>query len=227
MSPTLDVKGSLPEIIRNNGGLYDGDLKRYFRILFFQAENLNNPYHNFRHMCHVVWLCWTACRYYEKELTPRQRRALLIAAMFHDFNHTGKFGPDSVNIQRAIDAVDQYLDPADRDLRSDIVRMIKATEYPYKVPIELLDLSALILRDADMSQAFSVAWIQQVVLGLSSEWGKTPLEVLKLQAPFLNSLTFHTAWAREQFPDAQVNQKIREAQELILLLTDELPPTER
>src|SRR5215813_5985961 len=56
-----DVTGDLPEIIGNEERLYEGDLSLYFRILFFESSNLNNPYHNFRHTLHVVWLCHKAC----------------------------------------------------------------------------------------------------------------------------------------------------------------------
>lgn len=55
------VVGDLPQIIANEERLYEGDLVVYFRVLFFKADNLNHPYHNFRHMMHVLWLCHLAC----------------------------------------------------------------------------------------------------------------------------------------------------------------------
>ena len=63
-----DVTGDLPEIIGNEEHLYEGDLSLYFRILFFESCNMNNPYHNFRHTLHVVWLCHKACQYYKEQL---------------------------------------------------------------------------------------------------------------------------------------------------------------
>src|SRR5580704_3760633 len=86
---TLEVTGDLPEIIGNEKGLYEGDLIFYFQTLFFRSSNLHNPYHNFRHMLHVLWLCYKACLHYEKKLTPREMRNLLVAALFHDFDHPG------------------------------------------------------------------------------------------------------------------------------------------
>lgn len=50
MATVALVKGSIPDIILNREGLYRGDLKHYFKVLFNNAKNLNNPYHNFRHM---------------------------------------------------------------------------------------------------------------------------------------------------------------------------------
>src|SRR5271168_1526660 len=68
-------------------------------ILFYNSSNLNNPYHNFRHtLLHVLWLCEKACRYYQKTLAPRQMRNLLIAALFHDFDHPGHPHPATLDL---------------------------------------------------------------------------------------------------------------------------------
>jgi hypothetical protein len=104
---TSELTGDLPEIIGNEENLYEGNLILYFRILFYNSTNLKNPYHNFRHTLHVLWLCQKACRYYQKKLTPRQMRNLLIAALFHDFDHPGhphpgEQDPDRINIRIAI-----------------------------------------------------------------------------------------------------------------------------
>ena len=104
-----EITGDIPEIIGNEANLYQGNLVSYFRILFYNSSNLNNPYHNFRHTLHVLWLCEKACRYYQKSLTPRQMRNLLIAALFHDFDHPGHLhpgaqDPDRINIKIAIAA---------------------------------------------------------------------------------------------------------------------------
>lgn len=219
------IRGGIPAIVRNDAGCYEGNLVSYFQILWNHAQNLNNPYHNFRHICHVLWLCHEACLYYTKyypsELTLRQKRNLLIAALFHDFDHTGKSGPDWMNIAIAMRAIDRFLLPEDRPYRMDISRLVSFTEYPYAVGPEDLDLSALILRDADMGQAFSVAWIQQVIFGLAAEWGKTPLEVVKMQGPFHEKVRFHTKWGQKMFPASDVRTKINEATELLELLTTE------
>jgi hypothetical protein len=117
-----DVTGDLPKIIGNDERLYEGDLTLYFRTLFFRSLNLHNPYHNFRHMLHVLWLCHKACRYYQNELTSRQMRNLLITALFHDFDHPGhphpgENDPDRINIRIAIAGLRRYIMPTDRDFR--------------------------------------------------------------------------------------------------------------
>jgi Quinolinate synthetase A protein/HD domain len=221
-----EVTGDLPKIIGNEEHLYEGDLTFYFRTLFFKSRNLHNPYHNFRHMLHVLWLCHKACRYYQSELIPRQMRNLLITALFHDFDHPGhphpgEDDPDRINIQIAISGLRRYIMPIDRVFLPEIEALIEATQYPYKIGSEKLDLLGRIIRDADLAQALSPAWIQQVVIGLAQEWGVQPLEVLKGQASFLAGLSFHTPWARQLFPDEIIQAKTEEVEQLLRLLQTE------
>ncbi|HEX4165767.1 MAG TPA: HD domain-containing protein, partial [Bryobacteraceae bacterium] len=139
------VTGDLPKIIKNEERLYEGDLTLYFRTLFFRSSNLYNPYHNFRHMLHVLWLCHEACRYYQRELTPRQMRNLLITALFHDFDHPGhphpgEDDPDRINIQIAIAGLRRHIMSTDRAFLPEIEALIEATHYPYKIGSDRLDL---------------------------------------------------------------------------------------
>jgi hypothetical protein len=211
------TRGSLTSIIQNEENLYDGDLAHYLRSVFFSARNLYNPYHNFRHIFHVLWLCHDACLHYKHNLSKRQIRNLFIAALFHDFDHTGRLGNDDINIELAIRGLKKWIAPEDADHLDQIIELIKATQYPYVVPEEALELPGQILRDADMSQCFSVAWIQQVVFGLSEEWNMPPIELFRKQIPFLRALKFHTGWAKEKFgPD--IDGKINEVSEFLNIL---------
>jgi HD domain len=221
-----DVSGHIPAIFMNKEGLYEGDMRFYLRVLFFEANNLHNPYHNLRHTLHVVWLCHNACRYYKNELTPRQMRNLLIAALFHDFDHPGhphpgEKDPDRINIELAVAALRRHAMPGDRAFLPEIEAVIQATHFPYKAIGDQLDLLSRIIRDADLAQALNPAWLQQVVMGLAQEWATAPLEVLRLQPSFLEALPFNTPWARELFPREIVEAKIKEAKQLLLLLEPE------
>lgn len=216
------VRGSLPQIFRNDAGLYEGDLIPYLKAVF-TAPNTDHPYHNFRHMLHVTFLCHDACAFYRDVLSPRQMRNLLIAAAYHDFDHCGMRGDDATNIARAIAALERDILPIDRPHLSDIGDIIRATEYrPQDNPprIEAGDLCAQILQDADLGQSFSVAWMQQVVFGLAAEWNMPPIAVLRMQEGFHRSLRFNTEWARAKFPQEVIDEKIREATELLQLLDD-------
>jgi hypothetical protein len=218
-----EITGDIPEIIGNEANLYEGDLISYFGILFYNSSNLNNPYHNFRHTLHVLWLCDKACRYYRETLRPRQMRNLLIAALFHDFDHPGHShpgaqDPDGINIKIAIAGLRRHITADDRASLPEIEALIEATHYPYKIAGDELDLLGQILRDADQAQVLSSAWIQQVVIGLAEERGAKPIEVLKAQASYLEALTFRTQWARQLYPPELIKSKIVEAEKLVRLL---------
>ena len=168
---TSELTGDLPEIIGNEENLYEGNLILYFRILLYNSTNLKNPYHNFRHTLHVLWLCQKACRYYQKKLTPRQMRNLLIAALFHDFDHPGhphpgEQDPDRINIRIAIAGLRRHITAHDRASLPAIEALVEATHYPYKTAGEELDLLGKILRDADLAQVLSPVRISRS----SSAW---------------------------------------------------------
>ena len=215
------VRGSLPEIIRNDHSLYEGDLKWYFRKIFHNAQNLWHPYHNFRHMTHVLWLCYQACSYYKEMLSPSQMRMLLIAAMFHDFDHSGLSGNDDLNIERAVRGFSKYIAPEDKSLEENISLLIRTTEFPHKGDPASTSLLARILRDADMCQVLNPVWIQQVAFGLAAEWGKTPIEILNAQEAFLTDLKFNTEWAKGMFPREVIEAKIKEVAGLLDILNPE------
>src|SRR5262245_49739105 len=127
------TSGNIPEVIRNSNIVYQGDLIPYFGILFGKARNLRCPYHNARHILHVTYQCYIACVSYGHKLTKREMRNLLIAAMFHDFDHSGLTGDDDLNIARALRALQKFILPEDQSHRDEIEYLIKATEYPYKI----------------------------------------------------------------------------------------------
>ena len=222
------VSGDIAAIIGNDRGLYVGDLVGYFHALFFDATNLDRPYHNLRHMLHVTWLCYQAAQFYQDRLTPRQIRNLLIAALFHDFDHPGQphpgaDDPDAINIDLAIAGLRRHIAADDRPFLPAIEALIEATHYPYTISSAELDLSGRIIRDADLAQALSPVWIQQIVIGLARERRASPLEVLQQQPGFLSALSFNTEWARERFPPHAVAEKIGEAERLLALLATRDP----
>lgn len=201
-------------LMGNEEGLYEGTLHYYFAVILDQGENLGHAYHNFRHMMHVTCRAYEACRYYRAVLSPRAMRTLLIAAMFHDFNHRGTSGNDRLNIERSLSGIRSHIAPEDRPHLDKIESLIEITEYPPKVESVTLELSAKILRDADLSQALAPVWFQQVIIGLAREWNKHPVEVLKIQEGFLSSVSFATQWGEEQFGPL-VTQKVNEAKRLL------------
>jgi hypothetical protein len=209
-----DYNGSLLEVATNPKKIYEGNLEYYFKVVWDQATNLYNPYHNFRHMFHITWLCYLACIYYHRLLTKRQRRNLLIAAITHDMNHLGVAGDDRLNIERAVRAMKACLLPEDQPHAYEIEWIVRPTQFPHTVASSEISLSAKILRDADLTQSLSPVWIQEVVLGLSAEWDIPAIEVFRMQKEFLGKLRFTTSWANELFPPEAIAAKIAEAEGL-------------
>jgi hypothetical protein len=225
-APTV-TNNTISSMIRNDDGVYEGDLKHYFRAVFYRARNLQGPYHNFRHMTHVPWLCYQACIFYLTRspdqtlidrLSKRKVRNLLIAGLFHDFDHTRMLGYDDINIELACRGLKKYILPEDAESLDDIIGLIKATEFPYSVPAEQIDLRGQIIRDADLSQALSIAWIQQVIFGLAEEWNMRPIDVLKKQPGFLGWLKYNTDWGKQTFGQDVLEKKVLEVHELLEIL---------
>lgn len=217
------ITGGLPSVLLNSEGLYEGDLKHYFRVVQTFARNLNKPYHNFRHMMHVVYMCHEALRYYSKTENPFDKataRTLLIAAMFHDFDHTGLAGNDDLNIELAVRGFRKHVAGIDnfKNRVDEVERLMRWTEFPHMVRSSAISQVGRVLRDADVSQALSISWYQQVIVGLSEEQRRPQIEVLADQKTFLANLKFQTVWGRETFSEESIQEKIHEAEELLMIL---------
>lgn len=206
---------SITEIVRNANGRYFGDLTYYYKLVM-NAPNANAPYHNVRHMLHVLWEAYDGGVH--MGLEARELRVLLIAAIMHDYNHIGQKADDSLNIERSIRALHTHALEEDLSLMFDIENIIKATQYPYVETDPLkLTLSQKILRDADQSQTFSLVWVQSIVYDLSKELDITPRKMLEFQIPFLTKLEFFTPWGRNKF-GPKIASRISEVTEMLTLL---------
>ncbi len=197
------------QLVNNEGITYEGDLRHYFRVIW-QSENVDVPYHNLRHMLHVLW--HTHRGLVSTGISPIEIRKTLIAAIFHDYNHPGKLGNDADNIEIAVQGLRNNILPEDAVHMEDIVTCIKATQFPHiqgEFPI-----NAKILRDVDVASTLNNVWMQTVLFGLGKEFGKTPNEMLKMQLVFLPLLKFETIWAQKEYGPL-VKKRIKEVQKMI------------
>lgn len=210
------VTGHLPQIFGNTDGLYDGTLWHYLPFVL-NAPNKLNGYHNTRHTLHVTWMCYEAAKFYQDHLSKRKIRNVLIGGIKHDYGQSGRpvhVIPDEENLRVAEASLRSIAAPEDRPYLDDIANIMWATHFPHK-HIEHPSLEQRIIRDADLSQALHPAWFDIICIGLGSEWGKTALEMLEIQEPFLRSITFETDWAKERFPPEAIEQKIVEVNKLL------------
>jgi hypothetical protein len=212
--------GEIARMIQNQDDLYTGvSLAPYFRVII-NAPNIHHGYHGLRHMLHVTWVCYHACKYYSRlgKLSKRDARNLLIAALFHDYAHCGKACDDAINIEAALDGLREHIQDVDRDHLVKISIIIAATQFPHADLGGTPSLCEQIIRDADISQAFGTTWIGDIAAGFGSELDKTPIEMLEQQLKFLTFIEFHSDFGKVFFGQDAINAKLRETEDLLSIL---------
>lgn len=109
------------------------------------------PYHNTTHMLYMAWL---ADEFFQAHSSDEQfasnQREMIVAALFHDFDHSGGHEPDSVNIDRAVAAWHIAYDKVQpKHINPKLVEtFIRVTQYPYTGIVTTL--AGKCLRDADL-----------------------------------------------------------------------------
>jgi hypothetical protein len=126
----------------------------------------------------------------------------LIAAIFHDVNHTIGKEKDDVNVQNSKDAIKKFVKQEEIDADTNYMnKLLDATQYPYVIEGKDLDLKQGIIRDADLMQVFEYNWIHQNISGLSSELKMDFLDFVQPQRKFLESAAFNTDWGKGMHKD--------------------------
>jgi hypothetical protein len=157
------------------------------------------PYHNLHHTRCVLLNCADGAD--QMELPFEERRTLYLAALFHDFGHSGGRQKDAQNVGVAIDALRAYCTKARflDDCLDAATRIIESTEFP---PLaDPVTLSEKIIRDADMMQIYMPRWREQIFGGLRNELevatGKeiSHSNMVRLQLRFMEGVKWHTSWA--------------------------------
>lgn len=171
-------------------------------VYLTEVSNSNSlPYHNIKHTLDVFKNCYNLSFY--EEIDEKSTIELCLAALFHDFNHSGGQLIDHQNIINALLALDgffithqTYNAIVDKNKISEI---IKATQYPYVISDDLLSTEQKIIRDADMLQTFEEDWVTMIMFGLRKEMKKNMTEMIKIQIGFLENMKFYTKWAEEKY----------------------------
>ena len=166
------------------------DLDKYLKIILLENKSNTLPYHNIYHILCMVKHVRNFS--YSSELSQLEIKNLIIAVLFHDFNHSGGKLTDDKNIEVAITEFKKHSEESDENTNK-IINIIKATQYPYVLEDTELNISQKIIRDADMCQVFMDNKIQQVIFGLGvQEMDKSLKETLPHQIAFLTNLKMHT-----------------------------------
>lgn len=174
----------------------------YEAILFYvdNCESQNAPYHNFEHTMSVARFCYIL-GLEESDLDKEELEVLLIAAVFHDYNHlAGKQKSDGQNIERALEGLDTFSKERPTPNLQNARKIIQATEYPYVVEIDKIEdsfikLASEIIRDADMMQIYSTPYQLMIINLLMGELGMSHEDALNGELRFLEGLVWHTETA--------------------------------
>lgn len=184
--------------INDRGGIVVDAFKH---VLEFNTS-LYAPYHNMDHLLWVTQKCYEGALY--ENLDSRQTDKLLVAALFHDFNHTMGESSDDVNIKFAVNGFRDFfmdvLKSTDGEFMGDVVDIIRATEYPYVISEDILTIEQKIIRDADLMQAISDNWFGMIMLGLSKEAKGAPLNaVVEGNIKFHKGVKMITEWGQRMY----------------------------
>ncbi len=120
----------------------------------------------------------------------------IIAALFHDFGHTGK-GPDINNIEIAVKGMydaEPVRDYFGRSLHiAAVEKAIRCTEFrDMAFPVEPNTIVECCLRDADLMESMEPHCIQYVMHDLCEEMGVTVMDAIPRQISFLQNAVMHT-----------------------------------
>jgi hypothetical protein len=190
----------------------DGEIDNIFyqaKTYILENNLVENDYHNNEHMINVFDNAMILFNHYKDEykLIPYHKIVLGLAALFHDFNHSGGKLKDSENIELALVALKEFLVTRinfsrvtinKSELYDDIENIIIATEFPH-LDIDL-DILQKIIRDADTMGGIIDGW-KSVVANLASEYNKTLEEFIPTQIKFLDTVKFNTDYCNGLLKD--------------------------
>ena len=173
------------------------------------SKSIYSPYHNLNHNVTATVFAYYTGK--SEKLSKEEMKELLIAAIFHDYNHTAGESKDDVNIKNAKKGVKQFVEENKVDVNLEkIDDILDATEFPYKIEDDKLNIQQKIIRDVDLMQLFEPMRLQFNYLGLQKEAGITFEKQLENQQKFYKILNFKTKFGKELYKkfSKEINDEI-------------------
>lgn len=189
------------------------ELQEIYKYVMTTNKSKYLPYHNNFHLEQVCKYALLNSEY--ENISIEEQKLLAIAALFHDYNHSGSGKNDDDNIREAVSGFLDYQYNSKNELKSEeklvVWKAIKSTRYPYLTEGTELPLLDKILRDADILQSlFCQNYINGVVGAIATESNMTIEVMLKVQIQFLENTKFLT-----NFATINVNKQLPRITELI------------
>lgn len=162
-------------------------LKAMFKEYLDYCHTISLPYHNILHtfhmMEHIITLYENQDKYTDVNLKTTDLLILLLAALFHDINHSGGICSDYVNVENARVLYNELLYSVfvkhkwEGDFDESIYTMLDtqvsyaiiATEYPYTEDYNDLQQNEKIIRELDFISQLSDTFFTHTLCGLKEE----------------------------------------------------------
>ena len=180
------------------------------------------PYHNFSHS---LWVANYAQMIYTHETNKKAPKELIIAALFHDFDHSGGFFKDDLeNIFRAVRGYIIWADSHrefDETFDNKVINLIRQTQYPHLAPATSFE--AACLRDADLLQNCNDTLFANFT-GIKQEmFREIPYpQYMDNTLKFLRSIEYKTTWGKlfgKELLDTAINQ-LEQFKQLVFRIPD-------
>jgi hypothetical protein len=108
-------------------------LQKAFKYIIKNNKSNGIPYHNLNHLLTVLKYVYDGIKA-EGIVDEDVIKCMLIAALFHDVDHSGGKEKDDVNVARSKIAIQRFFGESNVPFDVDIANeMLDATEYPYKI----------------------------------------------------------------------------------------------
>jgi hypothetical protein len=235
-----DIQHHIDNYILSHKPEYIDPIFKHYKLTeyltYFRQYTLHQTqgYHNQCHSYSVALNCYEGAMN-TALLTSNDRVAILLAGLFHDYQHTQNLDlchkEDSVNIRIAVNGFleihSKVKQPVDDVICKKVVYLIQTTEYPYKTnSIKLRCPLAKIIRDADLMNIYEEPEVAlQQLYGLYkeklngipfSQIGNTPTtrDWFKANVVFLKSVNFISQWAKLKAFKRNYPARIAEVQQL-------------
>lgn len=176
-----------------------------FNYIEQQSISTQAPYHNLYHTQCVAYYAFFGAN--ASELDGWETTNLVLAALFHDFNHSAGQKPDTENIRQAVAGWRTFaqINQLSESRIGEVERLIQCTEYPFLA--EPQTLPEKILRDADLLQITCPQWEEMIYEGLARELSITKMkpgqtfeafkqEFAKGYRDFWLKAEFHSDWGK-------------------------------
>lgn len=176
-----------------------------YRYLIKNNEGRDNPYHNNKHSEFVFHTSINLFNKYRNEfdLKSKDLIELGLAAIFHDFNHSGGKLKDIDNINLALEGFHKFIEEnweieVDKD---NVDNLIKCTEYPHKK--REFNILEKIIMDADTTIPIDIinhiiALCSELSIGHSILSHKKDLiEFIDSEFEYIDNIKYHLPYSNE------------------------------